>query len=171
MDATSNKGGPLTVMSEEPISSRQQHKYTEPCCWCSKPKGCPRAEQSLSKVCQVMPWAQQVVLWCSPWEPKPPMPFSSTVIMMGCSLAICLSSRMSKGLQNLGSRSILPVTYRQHLMVFPSKAAGRILCVQGYGPPAFSLSDFALYNPLSPLANLNGAKDAKMQTSCQRRWR
>ena len=31
------------------------------------------------------------------------MPFSSTVIMMGCSLAICLSSRMSKGLQNLGS--------------------------------------------------------------------
>lgn len=38
---------------------------------------------------------------CSPWEPNPPMPFSSTVIMIGCSLAICLSSRMSKGLQKL----------------------------------------------------------------------
>ena len=31
------------------------------------------------------------------------MPFSSTVIMMGCSFAICLKSRMSKGLQNLHS--------------------------------------------------------------------
>ncbi len=36
-----------------------------------------------------------------PWEPKPPMPFSSTVIMTGCSRAICRSSGMSNGLQNL----------------------------------------------------------------------
>ncbi len=38
------------------------------------------------------------------------MPFSSTVIMMGCSLAICLSNRMSRGLQNLRSASILSDT-------------------------------------------------------------
>ncbi len=59
------------------------------------------------------------------------MPFSSTVIMMGCSLAICLSSRMSRGLQNLRSASILSDTRLRPQLCFnvvrTSTAASTVL--------------------------------------------
>lgn len=94
------------------------------------------------------------------------MPFSSTVIMMGCSLAICLSNRMSRGLQNLRSKRTLSAVHPQQLqlhVVVLRHSSWHAHYTRTHGSPASSCFTVLLFIWL--FCSLTGCRDADLMSA------